>query len=118
MTGVTKNTVVSLRFIMRNSHGDVLENNMQSPPVNYLHGGVAIMPALQRQLEGLVPGDKKIVELSARDGSPGDFTFDVIIDNVREALKEEIILGYPVVIDENVCDEDCSCHEERKNHTE
>jgi hypothetical protein len=39
-----------------------------------------------------------------------DFTFDVVIDNLRPASEEEVLLGYPVVIDNLICDSNCDCY--------
>lgn len=109
---VDKDMVIALRYIMRNRNGDVLEDTIQSTPVNYLHGSTGILPMLQKQLEGLKAGDKKKVYLF-KDSSDADddFEFDVVIDDVREALDEEIILGYPVKITIEVCEDDCVCYD-------
>lgn len=106
--------VVALRYTMRNGKGEVLEDIMQSSPVNYLHGSTGILPLLQQQLEGLNAGDKKNVYLF-KDSSAADddFVFDVIIDDVRAALPEEIILGYAVQITTNTCNDDCSCYNDQ-----
>ncbi len=104
--------VVALRYIMRNGKGDVMEDNMQSLPVNYLHGSNGILPLLQQQLAGLKAGDKKKVYLFKNSSeADDDFEFDVIIDDVRAALPEEIILGYPVQMTTNTCNDDCYCYE-------
>lgn len=110
--GVTKDCVVTLRYVMRNSRGDVLEDTMQSSPVNYLHGSESILPLLQQQLEGLQRGNKKKVFLSKESGAGDDFYFDVIIDDVRLASPEELLLGYPVQITVDVCNDDCICYTE------
>src|SRR5215510_1660131 len=99
MTCVDKDMVVALRYIMRNGKGDVLEDTMQSSPVNYLHGSDGILPLLQQQLKGLKAGDKRRVYLFKNNNDvDDDFEFDVVIDDVRTALPEEIILGYPIQI--------------------
>ena len=111
MTRVAKNCVVSLRYIMKSSEGVVLENTMDGLPVSYLHGAAGILSLLQEQLEGLKEGDKKIVYLAAASGlTAQDFVFEVIIDQVRTALKEEIMLGYPVEVTVQVCEADCDCY--------
>jgi len=107
---VAKDCVVALRYIMKDSRGEMLENTMNSDPINYLHGSPGILPLLQSQIEGLNAGDKKTVYLAAESGLTNDeFTFDVIIDDVRAASKEEIILGYPVKLTLQKCDESCEC---------
>ncbi|MEP6681962.1 MAG: hypothetical protein ABJA35_01835 [Parafilimonas sp.] len=110
---VDANMVVALRYIMRNGKGEVLEDTMQSTPANYLHGSNEILPLLQEQLKGLKTGNKKQVFLSKQNSeADDDFIFDVVIDDVREALAEEIILGYPVQITTAVCNDDCFCYDD------
>lgn len=109
---IAENSVVSIRYIMKNSHGEIVENTMNSEPVNYLHGSAGILPLLQSQLEGLKPGDKKTVHLKTGAGFAGeDFTFELMIDDVRAALPEEILPGYPVKINESKCEVDCNCYD-------
>jgi len=111
MMGIAKNSVVSIRYIMKNSKEEVLENTMNNDPVNYLHGSTGILPLLQAQLEGLKAGDKKVVYLAAASGLTNEnFIFEVIIDEVRAALKEEVLLGYPVKIDATKCEAGCDCY--------
>ena len=108
---IAKNNVVSIRYIMKNSQGTVLENTMNNLPVSYLHGRDGIQPLLQEQLEGLKAGDKKVVYLPAAAGlTREDFIFEVIIDEVRAALKEEVLLGYPVKLNVPKCEADCDCY--------
>jgi len=111
MIKVAKNNVVSMRYIMRNAVGTALENTMNSQPVCYLHGTNAILLLLQDQLEGLQAGDKKTICLKASSGlTDEDFSFDVIIDQVRVGLEEEIMLGYPVQTIVPPCEADCTCY--------
>ena len=110
---VDKDMVVALRYVMRNGKDEVLEDTMQSTPVNYLHGSPGILFLLQEQLKGLKAGNKKKVFLSKQNSeADNNFIFDIVIDDVRKALPEEIILGYPVQIATEVCKDDCYCYEE------
>ncbi len=111
MITIATNTVVALRYIMRNSTGHVLEDTMNATPVNYLQGAAGILPLLQVQLEGLRAGDKKIVHLLKENGlTDNDFIFEVIIDEVRAASPEEIILGYPLKPAVTKCEAKCDCY--------
>lgn len=108
---IAKNSVVSIRYIMKNGKEEILENTMDGMPVNYLHGSTGIQPLLQEQLEGLAEGNKKKVYLPAASGlTAEDFVFEVIIDRVRAALQEEILLGYPVEVNAAKCEDDCECY--------
>jgi FKBP-type peptidyl-prolyl cis-trans isomerase SlyD len=111
MMHIKKNSVVSIRYTMKNGGGSILEDRLNNPPVSYLHGSNGILPILQSQLEGLVAGDTKTVFLAAASGlTDEDFVFHVIIDDVRPAMQEEILLGYPVKPTGATCDAGCDCH--------
>jgi hypothetical protein len=85
---------------------------MESSSKSYLHGAAGIDPLLQLQFEGLREEDKKIIYLKKENGQANeDFTFDVVIDQIRPALEEELMLGYPVVTDNLFCDENCICYD-------
>ena len=108
---IAKDRVVSIRYIMKNDCGEILENTMNDDPVSYLHGSAGIQALLQSQLEGLKPGDKKIVYLTKASGlTDDDFIFEVIVDEVRAASNEEILLGYPVQLNVSKCEADCDCY--------
>lgn len=107
---VKKNIIVFFRYTMRNSRGEVLENNMDSSPKCYLHGAAGIQPSLQMQFKGLKVGDSKTIYLKEDGGIIADnYTFNVIIDNLRLATEEELLLGYPIVINDSICGPDCIC---------
>lgn len=112
MTEIAKNRIVSLRYTMSNSKGEVLENTMTGNPISYLHGSAGIQILLQTQLEGLKRGDTKTVYLPASSGlTTEDFIFDVIVDDVSIASEEEILLGYPVKPTVQKCEADCDCYD-------
>ncbi len=93
---------------------------MAAAPVCYLHGSMAIEPRLQAQLEGLGPGERKQVYLrKGEGGADDDFSFDVLIGELRAALPEEMLLGYPVMRQDQIpannseCGYDCACRKKR-----
>jgi hypothetical protein len=111
MMEISINCIVSMRYIMKNGRDEVLENTMQHDPVSYLHGAGGIHAMLQSQLEGLIAGSRKTVSLPATSGlTTEDFIFDVLIDQVRQASAEEILLGYPVTAVVEKCESDCDCY--------
>ena len=111
MMRIAENTIVTIRYIMQNSRGDILENTLDGPAASYLHGGSGILKLLQAQLDGLFAGEKKRVFLfRGQEALPEDFIFDVRIEKVREALPEEIRLGYPLPGIAVECGPDCSCY--------
>jgi FKBP-type peptidyl-prolyl cis-trans isomerase SlyD len=100
---IADNTVVSLRYIMKNKEGEELENTFSGPPVQYVHGSGKILAQLETLLTGLQTGDKKniIVEI------PDIFHFEVEIDDIRIATPGEIEIGSPISISE--CGPGCCC---------
>lgn len=111
---IQNQTVVSLRYIMKNAAGDVLEDNMIAAPVQYVHGAGTIIPSLESSLNGLKVGDRKLVNLVAgADPADEDFSFDVVIDDVRKASDQEIKDGHPVKINDTECGADCDCYSAR-----
>src|ERR1700741_1711038 len=91
---ITENKIVSLRYIMKNSSGDVIEDTMERQPIQYLHGAGKIMPALETAIEGMSAGQKKVFSISD-PGLSENLHFDLVIDEVREATPEEIQRGIP-----------------------
>jgi len=110
MQQVIKNSIVSIRYIMKNSRGEVLEDTMSNRPVTYLHGAAGIQPLLQAQLEGLKAGEQKSIHLPAATGLTNeDFVFEVTVDDVRPASEQEIVLGYPLETIPQKCGPGCNC---------
>ncbi len=111
MMQVKKNAVVTIRYIMQNSHGDILENTLDGPPASYVHGSSGIVKSLQTQLEGLRIGERKqVFLLRLEDAAGDDFKFDVLIENIRAALPQEIKLGYPLNTVPVECAPGCICY--------
>lgn len=113
MTGVSKNTVVGFRYIMKDDRSNILENTLSGMPTRYLHGSDAISLVLQGQMSGMVVGEKRDISLSgASTESNGDYFFEIIIDTLRDATEQEIELGYPLENGNDDCPEDCECHQQ------
>jgi FKBP-type peptidyl-prolyl cis-trans isomerase 2 len=111
MISIAKDTVVAMRYIMRNSKGVILEDTVNSAPVYYLHGSAGIQPQLQSQLEGLKIGDQKTVYLPKENGvTDDDFSFEIIIDSVRKAMPHELETGRAVQPAVFPCGDDCDCN--------
>ncbi|MBE7171108.1 MAG: FKBP-type peptidyl-prolyl cis-trans isomerase [Williamsia sp.] len=103
---IEANSTVSIRYLMRNSRGEVLETIMEEPPITYLHGSGTIMPALEAALLGLKAGDTKTILLSSEQGYTGlddVFTVEVIIDDVCYTAQKKAAQSN---ID---CGPDCIC---------
>jgi len=86
---IRENTIVSIRYSMKNGRGEVLENRS----ITYRHGSSSISQLLQAQLEGLEAGDQKQVFLRKGDEDvDDDFTFDITVEAIREVTPPKIHL--------------------------
>ena len=94
---ITNGKIVSLRYMMTNGRGEMLEDTRDKPATAYLHGSAAISMALQSQLTGMHAGERKNILLKkGTDGADDDFSFEVIILEVRDANPDELRLGHPL----------------------
>jgi FKBP-type peptidyl-prolyl cis-trans isomerase SlyD len=59
--------VVSMDYTVRLDDGRVVETTWGKVPVEYLHGGGQLLPALERALEGLTEGDEAEFILQPED---------------------------------------------------
>ena len=92
---VSEQKVVSIKYIMRNSAGEELENTMYDDPLVFLYGTGKILPELEKGLIGMQPGDKKSFTVYSEDvaGTEGELHFEIEIKDVRKATEEEINAG-------------------------
>jgi G3E family GTPase len=91
---IRENVIVTIRYTMKNGRGEVLEDKS----ITYLHGSSSISPILQTQLQGLETGQQKQVLLKkGQEDADDDFTFDIIVDAIRDATPEEQKRGAPLI---------------------
>lgn len=59
---------VSLEYTLKLEDKTVVESNVGREAMTYTHGAHEIVPGLEKALEGLVVGDRKLVEVKPADG--------------------------------------------------
>jgi FKBP-type peptidyl-prolyl cis-trans isomerase SlyD len=64
---VTKNTVVAIDYTLKDNEGQVIDSSAGREPLSYLHGNGAIIPGLERELEGKQVGDSLRVTVAPED---------------------------------------------------
>jgi len=105
-------TVVSIRYKMENSRGEVLEDILDGLPINYLHGHGTIFPSLEAELKGLNEGEEKQIFLSKETGYQDlddEFHIWVVVDKVRYASDEELEKGLNPVLSDGYCGPEGCC---------
>lgn len=101
---ISQHTIVAFRYAMYDKAGELLQDTTRGASTCYLHGGTSVDPTLQDQLAGLEAGQTSHVHFSDESGT---YLFHVVIDSVRNATQEEVLLGYPL---EKGCEPDCECY--------
>ena len=66
MRRVGEGRVISLQYRVRLANGQVVEATREAP-MDYLHGGGQILPALERALEGLLEGERAAFSIAPED---------------------------------------------------
>ena len=59
---------VTFHYSLRDDAGTVLDSSDGRAPLTYLHGGGAIVPGLEKALEGKQPGDEVKVTVTPEEG--------------------------------------------------
>ena len=88
---IAKDTVVSLRYELFDSEGELLEKTEE--PVSYLHGGYdGIFPLVEEELHGKAVGDQCRVPMQPDDAF-GEYDHMLVMTEPRNAFPEEIEVG-------------------------
>jgi FKBP-type peptidyl-prolyl cis-trans isomerase SlyD len=65
---IVKNSVVMIDYTLRDGSGKVIDTSVGKAPLAYLHGGGAVIPGLEKALEGKKAGDNLKVTVSPEEG--------------------------------------------------
>jgi FKBP-type peptidyl-prolyl cis-trans isomerase SlyD len=88
---IAKDTVVSLRYELLDSEGELLEK--VEAPVSYLHGGYdGIFPLVEEALHDQAVGAQCSVTLQPDDAF-GEYDHELVQVEARSAFPEEIAVG-------------------------
>lgn len=64
---ISENKVVKLDYTLKNSNGELLDTSDGREPLVYLHGVGALIPGLEKELEGKASGDKVNAVIAPED---------------------------------------------------
>lgn len=88
---IVKDSVVSLRYELLDSSGDLVEN--VADPISYLHGGYdGIFPLVEEALHGKTVGDKVSVTLQPDDAF-GEYEHEMVEVEARSSFPKELSVG-------------------------
>jgi len=86
---VPKDTVVSLRYTLRDDDGTLLDSTDGREPLEYLHGHHNIIPGLEQALEGTLPGFKDQITVPP-ELAYGDIDPSARFEIPRDKLPPEV----------------------------
>lgn len=65
---VTKDTVVSIHYTVKDASGKKIESSKGEEPLTYLHGHDQIISGLEKALKGKATGDKLNIKITPEEG--------------------------------------------------
>tara|TARA_Y100000296_G_C5173102_1_gene258447 strand:- start:2600 stop:3139 length:540 start_codon:yes stop_codon:yes gene_type:complete len=91
---ISKHSVVSFNFTLTHDDGTVLDSSDKGGPLVYLHGVGALIPGLEKELEGKGKGDKLQAKIAPSEayGERNDQMIQTVPKNELPA-EEEIKAG-------------------------
>jgi FKBP-type peptidyl-prolyl cis-trans isomerase SlyD len=97
---VTSGAVVSIFYTLTDDDGIIVDSNVGRSPLVYLHGYENLIPGLERELEGMSPGDKARVRVLPADAY-GEFDQEAVFEVSRDEFPDEL----PVEVGMQFCAE-------------
>ncbi len=95
---VTKHKIVSIHYTLKDASGQVLQQNTDHDPEDYLHGAGQLLPALERALEGMQLKQTRQVILAPEEAY-GLVNHDLIIKQpIADHEEEEIVEGQLILL--------------------
>ncbi len=64
---IEKNKVVSIDYTLTDNDGVIIDSSQGREPLKYLHGTNALIPGLEKELEGKIVGDKLDVSIASEE---------------------------------------------------
>ena len=77
--------VIAFNYVLKNKAGETIDASEPNQPMPFMEGQQQIIPALERVLALMSEGDKRHVELEAKEAY-GDFRADMIMEVPKQEL--------------------------------
>jgi FKBP-type peptidyl-prolyl cis-trans isomerase SlyD len=84
---ITKNSVVSLVYVLKDDSGEILDQSGADAPLEYLHGRGNIIPGLEKALEGKAAGESFSLTVAPEDGY-GPYHDQLVAEVPRDRFPE------------------------------
>ncbi|MDP4184741.1 MAG: FKBP-type peptidyl-prolyl cis-trans isomerase [Bacteroidota bacterium] len=102
MTQISKNKMVSLKYILRydDANGELIEQTNEDSPLSFLYGAGLMLPKFEEHLAGLKQGDKFQISLDAVDAY-GEVEDEAIVDLPKEVFFVDGVFDDEIVFEGN-----------------
>jgi len=87
---VSEGTTVSIEYILELEDKSVIDSNIGSEPLTYVHGSQQIIPGLEKALEGMKTGDRKKVTVNPDEGY-GPVMADAFVVVKKEHIPQDAL---------------------------
>jgi FKBP-type peptidyl-prolyl cis-trans isomerase SlyD len=67
-SNVQEGSIVSIEYTLTDDDGKVIDTNVGKEPLTFIQGAGQIVSGLEKELQGLKPGDQKKVQVKPEDG--------------------------------------------------
>jgi FKBP-type peptidyl-prolyl cis-trans isomerase SlyD len=88
LPSVKEGNHVYIEYTLKLEDGEVVDSNVGSDPMNFIHGKGQIVPGLEKELTGMKKGESKHVVVKPEDGY-GNIRDDAIREVPREKIPKE-----------------------------
>lgn len=87
---VSEGTTVSIEYTLELEDKAVVDSNVGSEPLTYVHGSRQIIPGLEKALEGMKTGDRKKVTVNPDEGY-GPVMQDAFVEVKKEQIPQDAL---------------------------
>lgn len=87
-SSIQEGVLVSIEYTLTDDDGKVLDSNVGKEPMTFIHGAGQIVSGLEKELQGMKPGDRKKVRVKPEEGY-GVPNRDAFQEMPREAIPAE-----------------------------
>jgi len=97
---IENNRVVQIHYTLKDDQGEILDSSIGNEPLPYIHGTGALIPGLEKELEGKMAGEKFTAIIEPSDGY-GEYDDDQVFEVPADGFQgdDEIELGMQVQLD-------------------
>lgn len=97
---IEKNRVVEIDYTLKDDEGEILDSSAGRQPLGYIQGIGALIPGLERELDGKEAGDHLEVDIAPKDGY-GEYVEDRVLQVSKDGYQgdAELEVGMQIQVE-------------------